>query len=106
MSEHWERACALDDLASGSATRVDIGRHRIALVRLDDQVYAIGDRCSHAEASLAEGDVVADTLALECPKHGACFSLVNGAPMSLPATKPVPTYAVRVTDGDVFVEVG
>ena len=103
MSEF--RLCALDELVPNSSQRFDVGGQRLAVVRIGDTVYAIGDRCSHAEASLSEGEVSGATLRIECPKHGAEFSLVTGAAETLPATKPVPTYAVRVTDGDVFVEV-
>ena len=45
--------CALDDLAPGTARRFDLGDHRIAVVRIDDDVYAIGDTCSHQNISLA-----------------------------------------------------
>lgn len=99
-----ERLCALDDLTPGSATRVDVAGHRIAVVRIDDDVYAIGDRCSHQNVSLAEGEVHADTHELECWKHGSAFSLETGEPSSLPATKAVPVYDVIVKDGDVWVE--
>lgn len=71
------------------------------MFRVGDAVYAIGDRCSHAEASLAEGDVF-DT-EVECPRHGAAFDLTTGMPLSLPATKAVPAYPVTVADGQVTV---
>ncbi|HVC13593.1 MAG TPA: non-heme iron oxygenase ferredoxin subunit [Acidimicrobiales bacterium] len=87
------------DLASGEARRFDLGEHRIALVRIDDDFYAIGDRCSHEDYSLAEGEVWADERELECPRHGSTFDLTTGAACSLPATKPVPVYDVEV-DGD------
>ena len=93
---------ALADLPNGRGVRVEAAGHRIALFRIDDAVYAIGDRCSHAEASLAEGEVF-DT-DVECPRHGSEFNLITGHPDSLPATRPVPTYEVAVVDGDVFLE--
>lgn len=99
------RVCAFADLVDGGAQRFDTDGHRIALVRIGDAVYAIGDRCSHAEASLSEGEVDAESCTIECPKHGAIFSLATGDPESLPATRPVPSYVARVVDGDVYVEV-
>ncbi|MFZ4515358.1 MAG: non-heme iron oxygenase ferredoxin subunit [Acidimicrobiia bacterium] len=105
MSAQTHRVCALADLAPGTARRFDVARHRIAVVRIGDDVFAIGDRCSHAEASLSEGDVDAAACTIECPKHGALFSVATGEPQSLPATKPVPVYPVGIRDGDVFVEV-
>jgi 3-phenylpropionate/trans-cinnamate dioxygenase ferredoxin subunit len=97
--------CAMDELEPGKARRFDVGDHRIALVRIDDDVYAIGDRCSHADYSLSEGEVWEDEREIECWKHGSTFSLVTGEPQSLPATKPVPVYEVRVEDGMVKVDV-
>jgi 3-phenylpropionate/trans-cinnamate dioxygenase ferredoxin subunit len=104
ITMHERRLCRFDELISGKARRFDVGGHRIAVVRIDDDLYAIGDRCSHAEASLSEGDVWAADCTLECPKHGAAFSLTTGEPQSLPATQPVPVYAVRRDGDDVFVE--
>lgn len=97
------RLCAVDEMEPGTARRFDIGRHRIALVRIGEEFYAIGDRCSHADFSLSDGDVYAEDYEIECWKHGSTFDLKTGEPQSLPATKPVPTYRVQVDGGDVSV---
>ena len=92
---------ALEEVPRERGVRVKVGDHRIALFRIEDDVYAIGDRCSHAEASLAEGEVWGT--AVECPRHGSEFDLETGEPSSLPATAPVPIYQVSVEDGTVFL---
>jgi 3-phenylpropionate/trans-cinnamate dioxygenase ferredoxin component len=97
------RLCAVDDVASGEARRFDVGDLRVAVVRINDDWYAIGDRCTHQDVSLSEGEVHADTLELECWKHGSCFSLTTGEPSSLPATRPVPAYEVHVDGDDVLI---
>lgn len=99
------RICRLDELASGTVTRFDVADRAIAVVRLGDQVYAIGDTCSHAEVSLSGGEVWSEEKELECPKHGSTFNLETGEPTTLPATQPVPVYVARVVDGDVHIEV-
>ena len=91
--------CARDDLAPGSARCFDVDGHRVAVVRIADDFYAVGDTCSHADFSLSEGDVWADELEIECPKHGSTFSLTTGEPQTLPATQAVPVYEIQV-DGD------
>jgi len=96
------RLCGTGDVAPGSARRVDLEGHRVAVVRIGDDWYAIGDECSHADYSLAEGDVWEDECELECPKHGSTFSLETGEPQTLPATRPVPVYTVRVAGDDVM----
>jgi 3-phenylpropionate/trans-cinnamate dioxygenase ferredoxin subunit len=100
-----ERIGPLDGLPPGTARQVVLGEHRIAVVRIDDDVYAIGDVCSHQDISLSEGEVLCDDKQIECWKHGSAFSLETGEPESLPATKPVPVYAARVVDGQIEVEV-
>ncbi len=104
MSATTTVLCALDDLVDGTATRFEIGSRVISAVRLGDQVYVIGDRCSHGDVSLSGGIVDEDECTLECPKHGSLFSLETGEALSLPALKPVPTYAVTITAGQVEVE--
>jgi 3-phenylpropionate/trans-cinnamate dioxygenase ferredoxin subunit len=95
--------CHPDELASGEARRFDVGDHRIALVRLGDDFYALGDRCSHEDYSLAEGEVWPDECSIECPRHGSTFDLRTGEPCSLPATVSVPVYEVDVEGDEVAV---
>jgi 3-phenylpropionate/trans-cinnamate dioxygenase ferredoxin subunit len=103
MSEH--RLCSADELEPGTAKRFDVDGHRIALVRIGDDFYAIGDRCSHEDFSLSEGEVLSDECEIECWKHGSTFSLTTGEPQSLPAVKPVPVYEVLRDGDDVLVKV-
>ena len=99
------RLCAVADVEPGTARRIDVDGHRLCTVRIGDDWYAIGDECSHADYSLAEGDVWVDECEIECPKHGSTFSLTSGAPQTLPATQPVPVYPVRVDGDDVMVTI-
>lgn len=97
------RVCALSDLAVDSATRFDVEGHRLSVIRIGDDVYVIGDTCTHQEISLSEGELDPDAGTLECWKHGSLFDVKTGEPLSLPATKPTPVYEVRVEGDDVFV---
>jgi 3-phenylpropionate/trans-cinnamate dioxygenase ferredoxin subunit len=96
--------CPLAQLAPNSATRFDVAGHPVAVVRIGDDVYAIGDTCSHAEVSLSEGELWCDAKEIECWKHGSTFSLETGEPQTLPATRPVPVYVVRVVDGMIEID--
>lgn len=95
--------CRFDDIAPNSARKVVVHGVPVAVVRIGDDLYAIGDTCSHADVSLSEGEVVCDTKEIECWKHGSAFSLVTGEPQTLPATQPVPVYVARVVDGNVEI---
>jgi 3-phenylpropionate/trans-cinnamate dioxygenase ferredoxin subunit len=94
----------LAEITEGEALRVEVdGLSALALVRIEDDVYAIGDRCTHQDVSLSEGEIDPDDLTIECWKHGSTFSLVTGEPSALPATRPTPVFDVSVRDGDVFI---
>ena len=94
----------LTDIASGGVKKFVVGDRLVAIVRIGNDVYALGDTCSHANISLSEGEVLADTKELECWKHGSAFSLETGIPTTLPATQPVPVYLVSVVDGMIVVD--
>ena len=98
-----ERLCSRGDLQPGEARRFTIGREPVCLVRIDDDFYAIGDTCTHQKISLAEGEVHAEDRSIECWKHGSCFSVIDGRPNTLPATRPVPVYTVKIDGDDVKV---
>ena len=96
--------CRLDEIKPDSAKRVDIDGNRLAVIRFgDDDVYVIGDRCSHADYSLAEGELDPAERTIECWKHGSTFSVQTGEPTCLPAFTPVPVYEVSVVDGEIRV---
>jgi 3-phenylpropionate/trans-cinnamate dioxygenase ferredoxin component len=98
------RVASLGDLPDITPVRVDVDGVPVCLVRLGDDVRAVHDVCSHQEWSLADGGQVFDH-EVECSLHGSSFSLEDGRPSSLPAMKPVPTYAVTVDGDDVLVDV-
>jgi 3-phenylpropionate/trans-cinnamate dioxygenase ferredoxin component len=98
---------SLAGLEPGLPVRVVVDGVPVALVRLDDaeggDVHAVGDVCSHADVSLAEGDV--DGCTIECWLHGSTFDLRTGQPLSLPAIRPVPVFPVTLDGDDVLVDV-
>ena len=98
----FQLACRLAELMPDTAKRVVLEGTAMAVVRTDEGVFAINDRCSHADVSLAEGEV--DGCAIECWLHGSAFDLRTGRPLSLPAIAPVATYAVRIDgEGDAAI---
>ncbi len=103
MSGETVTPCGIKEPEPGPARRSDVAGHRIALIRIGDDFYAIGDRCTHQNISLAEGEIDEDDRTIECWKHGSMFSLETGEPSSLPATQPTPVYEVVVDGDDVTV---
>ena len=95
---------ALDEFAGGAAVAKTVGDRKIVVVRIEDSVYVLDDRCSHEEFPLSLGEVDCDDRSIECERHGAIFNLENGEPLSFPATRPVPTYPVEVLGERVVVQ--
>jgi len=96
------KACALSDIPEEGAIRVELEGIPICLARSGGEVFAISDLCSHADVSLAEGDI--EDGEVECWLHGSRFNLRTGQPSGLPAIKPVATYPVTVEGDDVLVK--
>ena len=99
----FQRACAVGEVAPGTALAVTVDDVAVAVVRDGDDWYAVYDECSHAAVPLSEGDV--EGAQIECWLHGSMFDLRTGKPTNLPATEPVAIYPVRVEGDDVFVDV-
>lgn len=95
---------AVNEIPEGSAKTVVVEGHKIVVVHADGQFYALDDTCSHADASLGEGEVDVDEMTIECPMHGSLFALESGKPRTLPAFEPVTTYTVVIQDDTLFVE--
>jgi 3-phenylpropionate/trans-cinnamate dioxygenase ferredoxin subunit len=102
----FERVCGLAEVPENGALRVELADVDIAVVRFEGEVYALEDKCSHADVPLSEGDVelFGGAPTIECFLHGSCFDLRTGEPTNLPATEPVDVYPVRLEGEDVLVD--
>jgi 3-phenylpropionate/trans-cinnamate dioxygenase ferredoxin component len=98
------RVCRLDELPEVGAALAEIDGRRIALVRTEDGgVHSVDDTCSHANVSLAEGEL--DGCTLECWLHGSRFDLRTGEPTGPPAVLPIAVHTVRIVGDDVHVAI-
>jgi 3-phenylpropionate/trans-cinnamate dioxygenase ferredoxin subunit len=97
------RACALADLTDSAPLRVEVDGLDVAVVKHDDEIFAIEDECSHAAVALSEGDV--DDCTIECWMHGSRFDLRTGKPTGPPATEPVPVFPVKIDGGHVLIDI-
>ena len=103
----FERLCALSEVPDDGSLRIELADIDVAVVRFEGELFALEDRCSHADIPLTDGEVeeVDGVPTIECALHGSCFDLRTGEPTNLPATEPVPVYPVRVEGDDVYVDV-
>ncbi|MEX2247893.1 MAG: chlorite dismutase family protein [Dehalococcoidia bacterium] len=98
----WTRVCDAAELPAGARRVVYFRAEQVALLNVDETVYAIEARCPHANGPLVDGGV--EGTALTCPSHGSRFDLARGCEVVQgPAVRPARCYAVRVEGGGVFL---
>jgi len=99
----WIQAAKIGDLPEGQVRVVEAKGRRLALSHTKDGYYAVEDLCTHDNGPLGEGTLWEEEI--ECPRHGARFNVKTGQAVTLPAILPVKTFPVKVTGGEIFVEI-
>jgi nitrite reductase/ring-hydroxylating ferredoxin subunit len=97
------RLCRTEDVAPGTALKVETGDLALAVFNLDGAFYVIDDQCTHGPGSLSEGYIEDDVI--ECNFHNGQFNIRTGEVMSPPCVVPVRTYPTSVEDGEVYIVV-
>ena len=90
-----------DALAEGETLRVELNGVIATVARLDGQVYAFQEFCTHRYGPLSEGcfkgcDVV-------CPWHGSRFDVRTGKVTKGPAKVDLRTFRTEVRDGRIWI---
>lgn len=103
--EDWADVGAFERLIDRRATRELVHGQQVFLLKDDEQLFAIGNQCTHQGAALDKGvvKISGSVHTVTCPAHGSMFDLETGKVIRPPATKPVPAYDVKVEDGRVYV---
>ena len=100
----WTTLASTDELQPGDRKAEFINDEPVLLVRVDDNYLCIADACSHDGQPLGDGPITGEDIT--CSRHGARFNLATGDALCMPATEPIATYVVRVTDGQVQARPG
>jgi Rieske Fe-S protein len=64
----------------------------------DQHVQAFSSTCTHQGCTVA----AVQGRTIDCPCHGSRFNYLTGAVVNGPATRPLPTVAVVVRNGNVY----
>ena len=100
----FQVACQEADVDPADVMQVTLDGVDLAIAGdSDGSWHAISDLCTHGNVSLSDGDV--EDGGIECWKHGSVFDLRTGKPRQLPAIQSVSTYALKLEDGSVWVDV-
>jgi nitrite reductase (NADH) small subunit len=74
----------------------------VALLRVDDELYAVDNACPHEGNPLVEADVLGQTIV--CVYHGWRFDLETGA--CLAGEDPVRRYPVEARGDRIWIDLG
>ena len=96
MADEYTPFCQVAEIPPDTKKAKKINDVWVLVCHTDGRYFAVSNICSHATRPLTMGRV--RHCAITCPVHGARFNLETGAALSLPATKPIATYPVRVVD--------
>ena len=100
----WLDVAGLDDIPPDEVIGVKVGAHDIALYRVEGQVFATDNFCSHGQARLCEGFLLG--YEIECPFHQGRFDVRSGQATCAPATEAIRSFRVRIDAGRVCVALG
>lgn len=90
-----------DEIDNGERLFVEIDEIAIVVFNILGELFAIGDLCSHDDGPLGDGEVI--DYQIVCPRHGAKFDVRSGKVLSLPAVVDIPSYPVRVVNGQIEI---
>jgi len=90
----YRKVCLVTEISNGRTKCIERGGKKIAICNVDGEFYAIDDFCTHAYASLSDGNLCGEEI--ECPLHGARYNVKTGAATAPPAIQAVATYPVRI----------
>jgi nitrite reductase/ring-hydroxylating ferredoxin subunit/uncharacterized membrane protein len=99
--QDWTPALDASMLLPDRPMSATVGSVEILLVRRDDTIHALADRCAHRGAPLHEGELVGECI--QCPWHGSRFRLADGSLERGPSAYPQPLYEARENDGRVEI---
>lgn len=85
-----------NELPNGERLFLEIEGRAIVIFNIADQLFAIGDVCTHDDGPLGDGDL--EGYNIVCPRHGAEFDVRTGKVVQMPAVVDIPAYPVKVVD--------
>jgi nitrite reductase (NADH) small subunit len=98
--DRFVRVCGLEELRDGEARVIELEGRKIALFRLEDEVYALDNDCPHRGGPIAEGEIQGGRVT--CPWHEWTFDIRSGL-CTLNSAVRLTRFDARVVDGEVRV---
>ena len=90
-----------EQLGNGETLRVEIDKLVMTIARMDNQLYAFQEFCTHRFGPLSEGSL--HGFNVQCPWHNSCFDVRTGKVTNGPAKVDLKTFKIEKRDGKVGV---
>ncbi|PYL92687.1 MAG: hypothetical protein DMF14_02975 [Verrucomicrobia bacterium] len=90
-----------EQLGNGETLRVEIDKLVMTIARIDNQLYAFQEFCTHRFGPLSEGSL--HGFNVQCPWHNSCFDVRTGKVTNGPAKVDLKTFKIEKRDGKVGV---
>ncbi len=95
------KVAQVSEIKPGEMISVEVENEQVLLANVDGSIHAVDDICSHAYATLSEGELTGEQV--ECPLHGGSFNVTTGEVLGPPADEPVRVYKVQIEGDDILV---
>ena len=95
------KVAQVSEIKPGEMISVEVDNEQVLLANVDGSIHAVDDTCSHAYATLSEGELSGEEV--ECPLHGGKFNLTTGEAIGPPADEAVQVYKVQIEGDDILV---
>ena len=95
------KVAQVSEIRPGEMIAVEVDDEQVLLVNVGGNIHALDDICTHAYASMSEGDLRGDEV--ECPLHGGAFNCITGRPTNPPANTPLRVFSVQIDGDDILV---
>jgi len=105
-----KKLCAISDFEKEQVKTFKLDKRSIAVFKVNDEFFAIDQKCTHLKGNLAKGKLEDKTI--QCPLHGSIFSLETGKLLQQPGTlagwfkkaKDNTIYPLVIKDGFLFLK--
>jgi 3-phenylpropionate/trans-cinnamate dioxygenase ferredoxin subunit len=97
------RVASIGEVPDGELRAFETQSGRVTVAHSEHRLFAIGDACTLAGCSLAEGHLDDRDETVACAVDGSVFDLATGEPVDGPAVDPLPVFPVREVDGWIEV---
>ena len=95
------KVASVADAKPNKMKAVNVNGQLILLVNLEGAFYAIGNKCTHMQCTLTNGELKGEVV--QCPCHGSRFNVKTGKVVGGPAAVAEPKYEVKVENGQIMI---